>query len=326
MLPNVLAPVAEPQPDVVSSLANVIEFPVRQVGDGHLERDIVLDLATADDLASGMDRVAERIRRSARASGVQWFAVGDDGALEPVAAAGYARGSRRELTVGSDGVLVLHGGRLDPHIESALTSLAPIVRRRTAEERLARKTVELARRNEALEDFAALVAHELKTPLQAALVADDPSSPVEAALDLVDALLEAAQTEAGETTFTPVEQCLDHAVEDLNAEVEVAADLATTVPLPPGPLRVILRNLLSNAVSAGAHHVQVTTVRSPRSWRLLVDDDGVGLSDVEQYATGSGLGLSLSRRIAARFGAVLELTPRPANGTRATLEFAEAAR
>jgi signal transduction histidine kinase len=34
--------------------------------------------------------------------------------------------------------------------------------------------VQLTRRNEALEDFAALVAHELKTPLQAALFADDP--------------------------------------------------------------------------------------------------------------------------------------------------------
>jgi signal transduction histidine kinase len=316
----------EPQPDVMSSLANVIDFPVRHDDDGQLEHDIVLELATADDVASGMGRVAERIRRSAGATGVQWCTIADDGALEVVATAGSARGRRRDLPVGPAGLLVLHGGRLDPHIESAVVSLAPIVRRRTAEERLARTTIELARRNEALEDFAALVAHELKTPLQAALVADDPSSPVEDALDLVDALLEAAQTEAGERTFTPVKECLDHAVEDLQAEVEVAAELATTVPLPPGPLRVILRNLLSNAVSAGARHIHVTALSSPRSWRLLVDDDGVGLADVDRYASGSGLGLSLSRRIAARFGAVLELTPRPVGGTRATLEFAEAPR
>jgi len=310
----------------MSSLAAVIDFPVRHEDDGQLEHDILFELATADDLASGMGRVAERIRRSARATGVQWWAVRDDGALEAVSATGSARGTRRELPVGSAGVLVLHGGRLDPQIDSAVSSLAPIVRRRTAEEQLARTTVELARRNAALEDFAALVAHELKTPLQAALVADDPSSPVEDALDLVDALLEAAQTEAAERTFSSVEECLDHAVEDLRAEVEVAADLATTVPLPPGPLRVILRNLLSNAVSAGARHVHVTATRGPRTWRLLVDDDGTGLADVERYASGSGLGLSLSRRIAARFGAVLELTPRPVGGTRATLEFAETRR
>ncbi len=64
--------------------------------------------------------------------------------------------------------------------------------------------------------------------------------------------------------------------------------------------------------------------RSLRSWRLLVDDDGVGLAEVDRYAAGSGLGLSLCRRIAARFGGVLELAPRPSGGTRATLEFVEA--
>ena len=39
----------------------------------------------------------------------------------------------------------------------------------------------LARRNEALEDFAALLAHELKTPLQEALLADEPRRSIEGA-------------------------------------------------------------------------------------------------------------------------------------------------
>jgi signal transduction histidine kinase len=184
----------------------------------------------------------------------------------------------------------------------------------------------LARRNEALEDFAALVAHELKTPLHAALVADDPMRLVEDALDLVDSLLEAAQNEPAERTFTSVAEGLDQAVDDVGAEIEVTADLSTALPLPAASLRIILRNLLSNAVAAGARHVHVTAVRSTRSWRLLVDDDGVGLAEVDEYASGSGLGLSLCRRIAARFGGGLELSPRPGGGTRATLEFAGAPR
>jgi len=185
---------------------------------------------------------------------------------------------------------------------------------------------QLARRNEALEDFAALVAHELKTPLHAALFADDPSVFVEDALDLVDELLEAAQDIPTEKTFASVAPCLEQVTEELGGELEVSTEITTTLPLPPGPLRVILRNLLSNGVSAGARHVHVTAARTLRSWRLVVDDDGVGLAAAESYAAGSGLGLSLSRRSAARFGGVLELAPRPTGGTRATLEIAEARR
>jgi signal transduction histidine kinase len=221
-------------------------------------------------------------------------------------------------------VFVLHGGRLGPQVESALISLAPIIRRRAAEERLARTTIQLAQRNEALEDFAALVAHELKTPLQAALVAGDSSRPVEDAILLVDALLEASRSGASEEKVATVTECLEQAVEDLHVEIEIAADVATTLPLPPAALRVILRNLLSNAVAAGAGHVQVTAVRSSFSLRVLVDDDGVGPAAADRYDAGSGLGLSLCRRIAARFGGALELSARPSGGARATLTFTEA--
>jgi signal transduction histidine kinase len=311
----------------MSALANVIELPVLQeLPDRHsveLEHDTVLSLATADDLASGMSRVVEQVRHDSGALGVEWWAAADDGELELAAATGFACGIRETVPLGGAGVIVLHGGGLDPRIESVLTSLTPILRRRAAEERLARTTIQLARRNEALEDFAALVAHELKTPLQAALVADDPSRPVEDALDLVDALLQAAQGESNERTYSSVAESLDQIVEDLGGGVEISADLFTTLPVPPGPLRVILRNLVANAAAAGARRVHVTAIRSPRSWQLLVDDDGVGLGNRDHYVAGSGLGLSLCRRIAARFGGALELTPHPAGGTRATLELAE---
>ena len=147
----------------MSSLAEVIDFPARhQLTEPHsLEHDTVLALATADDVASGMGRVVQQIRRDSGAVGVEWWAAADDGKLKLAAAAGFACGTRETLSLGSAGVLVLHGGGLDPRIESVLTSLTPILRRRSAEERLAQTTIQLARRNEALEDFAALVAHEL---------------------------------------------------------------------------------------------------------------------------------------------------------------------
>jgi|SRR4051812_26330585 signal transduction histidine kinase len=310
----------------MSSLAKIIELPVRQELEERdsLGHDVLLALATADDLASGMDAVVGRIRRDAGAARAEWWAEDEDGALELVAGHGAGRGALHSLPLGRSGIFVLHGGRLDARIESALQSVAPIFSRRAAEERLARTTVQLAQRNEALEDFAALVAHELKTPLLAALLVDDPSEPVEEALELVDALLEASRSAPSHEMLASVTECLEQAVEDLRVEIEITADVATALPLSPAALRVIVRNLLSNAVASGARHVQVTAGHSSFSWHMLVDDDGAGLAAVDRYNAGSGLGLSLCRRVAARFGGALELAARPSGGTRATLTFTEA--
>jgi signal transduction histidine kinase len=69
----------------------------------------------------------------------------------------------------------------------------------------------------------------------------------------------------------------------------------------------------------------VAALHSSGAWQLLVDDDGVGLAAGGGYAAGTGLGLSLCRRIAVRHGGVLELAPGPTGGTRAKLELKEAA-
>ena len=307
-----------------SSGADVIEFPIRPgyVGQDSLH-DVVLALATADDLAAGISHLIAWLQRRAGVSRVEWWATSDDGGTELLAAVGAPRAKRYNVGLGPAGVLVLHGGHLNPTVDSELSSLTPILRRRATEERLTKAAMQLARRNEALEDFAALIAHELKTPLHAALLAHDPSAHVEQALELVDALLQAAQDEPAERTFASPMEALDQAVEDLAPEIAITADVATTLPLPAGALRVILRNLLSNAVAAGAQHVHVAAERSSGSFHLLVDDDGSGLADTDRYASGSGLGLALSRRIARRFGGRLQLAAHPSVGTRATLEFTE---
>jgi signal transduction histidine kinase len=93
------------------------------------------------------------------------------------------------------------------------------------------------------------------------------------------------------------------------------------LPLPAASLRVILRNLLRNAIAADARHVHVADVRSPDAWQLVLDDDGVGLAAAGSYEAGSGLGLSLCARAARRHGGALELAPRATGGTRATLRM-----
>jgi signal transduction histidine kinase len=288
-----------------------------------VEFRVILELLTAEEIDTGMARVVALLRRACGAARVEWWAPDEGGELRLVASDGLPRGEVRRFPVGPTGEVVVRGCR-DPRLASVLAGVMLMLRRRCVEERLAKATMRLARRNEALEDFAALVAHELKTPLQAALVADGASSSLEQALELVDSLLEAAR-ESCERTVASAAVCLGQALQDLGAiEVEVTAELTAVLPLPPASLRVILRNLLRNAVAAGARRVDVAAVRSAGSWRLLVDDDGVGLAAVGDYAGGSGLGLSLCRRIAGRYGGVLELAPRPAGGTRATLQLAVA--
>jgi signal transduction histidine kinase len=291
-----------------------------------LETRALLALATADEVDEGMARVVELLQRASSAR-VEWWPAGDDGRLRCAAAAGAARGPRRRFPMGTAGEVVVSGGRRDARLRAALDEIAPVLRRRCAEERLTRTAVELARRNEALEDFAALVAHDLKAPLLAALVADDPAAQVEQALDVVDSVLEAvwASGRRDEPSTSPADW-LERAVRDVGAaNVEITAELTASPPLPTAPLRVILRNLLRNAVAAGARRIHVAAVESRGAWRLDVDDDGVGLAPGGDYASGSGLGLGLCRRIARRHGGVLELAPRPAGGTRASLVLGGAA-
>ncbi len=194
-----------------------------------------------------------------------------------------------------------------------------VLRRRWTEERLAQAAAQLARRNEALDDFATLVAHELNALLHAALLQDDVSAGVERALELVDSLLDAARSEPADPS-APAGECLAEALRDLGPlAAEVAADLPPRFPLPPPALRVVLRNLVANAVAAGARHVHVGAAATPDASWLVVDDDGAGLAAPGQYAVGSRLGLSLCRRVAGRFGGALNLEPSPGGGTRATL-------
>lgn len=306
----------------MAALAQTVDQPVWTAEQFELE--VVLELATSDDLASGLAGVVEQIRLLSGAARVEWWLPAEDTALELAATTGEGSGRLESVDLGPTGVLVIFGGRPDPGLESALASALPIVRRRRAEEQLALTAMQLAKRNEALEEFAALVAHELKSPLQAALLADDPADSVEQALDLVDGLLEAARAEATATTSASLDECLEEAMRDLNGvEAEVTSEGATTLPLPPASLRVILRNLLKNAVAAGARSIHVTAAQSTGSWRLCVDDDGVGLAAVDEYRAGSGIGLGLCRQIAGRLGGELELTTRAFGGTRATLLLEE---
>src|SRR5262249_232880 len=121
----------------------------------------------------------------------------------------------------------------------------------------------------------------------------------------------------------------------------VAVDCRLTKPLPavradPIALRRIVENLVSNAVDAarlGSGCVTVST-DAANGVRLTVQDSGPGTSKagldrafLDFYTTkpeGTGLGLSVVRRLVADLGGALRVETEPGRGTRFIVEMPSA--
>jgi signal transduction histidine kinase len=116
----------------------------------------------------------------------------------------------------------------------------------------------------------------------------------------------------------------------------VDADASVRASGQPALLRKAVRNLLDNAVKytrEGSVRVDVGTTADGQA-RLTCTDTGVGMSDEEcataterfyrgteagRMAQGSGLGLSLIRRIVEEHDGELRLDSTPGEGTRVTI-------
>jgi signal transduction histidine kinase len=192
--------------------------------------------------------------------------------------------------------------------------------RTSTEEQLVEHVARLARKTEALDDFAGLVAHDMKSSLLAALRNEDPREGLTRALELVDSVLEAVRVEQGGTGVARLADCVQQAIADLgDSRAEIVSSVTGEFPIPPDALRLVLRNLLANAIAAGAERIHVSALARGDQRILVVDDDGAGLASTNEYATGAQLGLRLCRRLVERCGCGLELRPRAVRGTRAVI-------
>jgi signal transduction histidine kinase len=197
--------------------------------------------------------------------------------------------------------------------------------RTSTEEQLVEHVTRLARKTEALDDFAALVAHDVKSALIIALRDQDPRAGLTRAIELVDSILETVRTDQSATGVARIADCVQQAIADLgDSRAEIVASVTGEFPIPPDALRLILRNLLANAIAAGAERIHVSALARGAQRVLVIDDDGVGLGSADRYATGVQLGLGLCRRLVERCGGVLELRPRAVRGTRAVIVAAGA--
>jgi signal transduction histidine kinase len=112
----------------------------------------------------------------------------------------------------------------------------------------------------------------------------------------------------------------------------------TVLRTDPGKLRQILLNLLSNAIKfTEAGSVGLAAGVDERGVRLQVSDTGIGIAPEQRervfepfwqadhsrtrQAGGTGLGLSVTRRLAELLGGTVEVESAPGRGTTFTVRF-----
>jgi len=201
---------------------------------------------------------------------------------------------------------------------------------------------ELRRQNERLEEFASVVSHDLRNPLQVAsgqleLAREDCDSEhldrIDDALDrsqtLIDDLLTLAQKgeRVAETEIVGLSAAVErgwHNVETDGATLSVEADVS--VRADEGRLQQLFENLFRNAVEHGGSDPTVRIGPLDERDGFYVADDGEGIppderSDVFEsgYSTaenGSGFGLAIVEEIVHAHGWDIDLTDSEHGGAR----------
>ena len=181
---------------------------------------------------------------------------------------------------------------------------------------------ELRRQNEQLDEFAGLISHDLRNPLNVAqgrvMLAreetdtdhlDPAASAIDRALSLLEESLTIARKGHDDSDVEPIElasivsDCWTHTD---TAEAELVVETDRTVPADPSRLKQLFENLIRNAVKHGGEDVRVTVGDIPDGFFLA--DDGPGIPDDERepvfevgYTTddeSTGYGLYIAREIA----------------------------
>jgi signal transduction histidine kinase len=211
--------------------------------------------------------------------------------------------------------------------------------------------------------FTAAVSHELRTPLARLLVllesATLPGSDVgelmeqarqevEQARELIDDVLFLGELETGREVVALGHTQAKPIVEEIVASfadranhaetsLEVRADGRVELPLRPRMLRVVLENLLANAIRyAGPGSTCTVELTNPAEGPVLtVSDDGKGVDaadlprlferfyrgDQARTSRGTGLGLAIVKHVVTSAGGDVEAASEPGRGLEIRARF-----
>jgi signal transduction histidine kinase len=238
---------------------------------------------------------------------------------------------------------------VDPDMEAELRVLAErvvdVLELDLTSRRLAAANEQLAWANEALGAFAGQVSHDLKNPLAGVVMslglALEEMEEQHPSRDLIERAGRSADrmaTMIGDLLAFAGGQVSDerHPVdlravvtavrEDLGAtlaDADLWVDDLPTVQADPGPVRVVVQNLLANAVKFARPDVpcriEVRGGVADGAWRLEVADNGRGVPPAERERVleplvrldrrvpGTGIGLATCSRIVAAHGGTMGL-------------------
>jgi two-component system, OmpR family, phosphate regulon sensor histidine kinase PhoR len=222
---------------------------------------------------------------------------------------------------------------------------------------------ELSAYQELRAGFTAAVSHELRTPLARLLVLLESASlpgadiaelteqarqEVEQARELIDDVLFLGELETGREVVSLGRTLAEPVVAEVVAAFEERANLAETslevraddrveLPLRPRMLRVVVENLLANAIRyAGQGSTCAVELSETETEALLaVSDDGKGVApadlprlferfyrgDQARTSRGTGLGLAIVKHVVTSAGGEVEATSSPGEGLAVRVRF-----
>jgi signal transduction histidine kinase len=188
------------------------------------------------------------------------------------------------------------------------------------DERKGRK-LELQREKERLDEFASMVSHDLRNPLNIAQGRidlarkewdtehlDAAADGIQRGFDLIEDLLALAKAgqEVGDLQPVDLPDVVDACWDTIETgDATVVADLGLTIRADRARLRQLIENLFRNAIEHGSEDVTVRIGSLPKGFYVVDDGPGISVAERENVweagysgaEEGTGLGLFIVHQI-----------------------------